>query len=66
MSSAMPTAVITLSSENTISNRTICAIVPTRPTFRLMLLVGFDAQMDLPRALEQQKAAAGEKHQVAL
>jgi hypothetical protein len=31
-----------------------------------MLLVGFDAQVDLPRALEQQKAAAGEKHQVAL
>jgi hypothetical protein len=30
-----------------------------------MLLVGFDAQVDLPRALEQQEAAAGEKHQVA-
>ena len=65
---AIPTAVITLSSENTISSSPICdnsskgALSGPR---RLVRPVVLEALMDLPRALVEQKEAAPDQHNVA-
>ena len=67
-SSAMPTAVITESSENTMSSTMICAITAANDGYdlrRSMALLAFEAVVNLERRLGQQEQAAAEQNQVA-
>ena len=69
MSSAMPTAVMTESSEKTMSSRPIWTItLPKVAAFRPCLAVGrlvaFEGGMDLRRRLPEQEQAAADEDEV--
>ena len=67
---AMPTAVITLSSENTISNSMICVITPAKLVRRFACssspseLVAFQGVMDLSRSLVEKEKAARDQNDI--
>ena len=68
MCSAMPTAVITESSEKTMSSTRSARSRATKVAFaarRVLVLVAFQLVVDLVRALPEQEQAAAEQDQVA-
>ena len=64
----MPTAVTMLSTENTRSSATICAIAEAKPIGGAacgLVVAALDVIVDLLRRLGEQEEAAGEQHEVA-